>query len=223
MLKIFHITPHLGGGIGSVVLNWVNTDKDNLHSIATLDTTNNAALEFCKTNNIEIYPQIEKTLLQDKINDADIVLIHFWNHPLLYDFLIRTDLPPSRVIFWAHIKGETPPYVFNDKLFKYADDFVFTTSLSQKYVPEGKEYKTILSTSGIEKFFTIKKQPHSNYVAGYVGTVDYAKMHPEFVRVMSKTNADKIIVTGGDKEQEISKGADNRFIFTGKISNPEEI
>ena len=223
MLKIFHITPHLGGGVGAVLLNWLSYDKGNSHTIASLDTANQKSLEVCRKNNIEIFSKMPHTLILSKIQEADITVIHFWNHPLLYDFLIREELPPARVIFWAHIKGETPPYVFNDKLFEYADEFIFTTPLSGKYVPKGKRYQTITSTSGIEKFCTIKKQPHDNYVAGYVGTVDYAKMHPEFVSVLSKTNADNIIVTGGDKEKEIAKGADSRFVFTGKVVNPEEI
>ena len=34
---------------------------------------------------------------------------------------------------------------------------------------------------------------------------------------------DKIIVAGGDNEKEISKNADSRFIFTGKVKETEEI
>ena len=40
MVIVLHITPHLGGGVGSVLLNYINYDlknSTNEHTIATLD------------------------------------------------------------------------------------------------------------------------------------------------------------------------------------------
>ena len=42
-------------------------------------------------------------------------------------------------------------------------------------------------------------------------------MHPKYVQTLCKTNGDKFIIVGGNKEKEISKSADSRFIFTGKV------
>lgn len=222
-MNILHITPHLGGGVGSVILNWVTFDKNNEHKIITLDYANDNALKICWKNNIELFSQIDVDKIKKLIEQNDILLIHFWNHPLLYEFLINNELPPSRIIFWAHVAGKEPPYVFNDKLFSYCDKFVLTTTMSLNYIKEKTNISTILSTSGVEKFAKIEKNPHTNYVAGYVGTVDFAKMHPQFVQTLSKTYADKIIVAGGDKENEISQNADERFVFTGKIDNVVDI
>lgn len=222
-MRILHITPHLGGGVGAVILNWVTFDKNNEHKIITLDYANDNALKICKQNNIELYSQIYVEKIKKIIELNDIVLIHFWNHPLLYDFLMHHELPPCRIIFWAHVAGKEPPYVFNDKLFSYCDKFVLTTQMSLNYIDDKSNVATIISTNGVEKFANIEKIPHKNYVAGYVGTVDFAKMHPQFVQALSKTNADKIIVAGGDKENEISQNADERFIFTGKVDNVLDI
>ena len=57
MKKIFHITPHLGGGVGKVLLNWVTKDKNNCHEIATLDYANENAIRMCADNNIALFPQ----------------------------------------------------------------------------------------------------------------------------------------------------------------------
>ena len=46
-IKILHITPHLGGGVGSVLLNWLQYEtlncKEKKHLIATLDFANEKA------------------------------------------------------------------------------------------------------------------------------------------------------------------------------------
>ena len=113
--NILHITPHLGGGIGTVLLKWLCFDKTNNHCVITLDYANDYAVSVCKDNNIPLLSQISRPEITEKIIKADIVVVHFWNHPLLYDFLIRTFLPESRLIFWSHVSGANPPYVFNEK------------------------------------------------------------------------------------------------------------
>ena len=44
-------------------------------------------------------------------------------------------------------------------------------------------------------------------------------MHPKYLEIMSKTNADKIFIVGGDCEKEIFKNADKRFVVAGKLND----
>lgn len=219
MNKILHITPHLGGGIGTVLLSWLKDDRENNHSIATLDNVNECAIKKCKDINIPLFSQLEPAKIVEKMENFDIIVIHFWNHPLLYKFLVESHFPASRIIFWAHISGAEPPYVFNKKLFNMCEKFIFTTPISQNFVNTNDKFETIMSMGDIEKIKNIQKEPHKDFIAGYIGTVDYAKMHGEYVKTLSKTNADKIIIVGGDSEKEISKNCDDRFIFTGKLQD----
>ena len=101
--KILHITPHLGGGVGRVLLSWLGYDKSSLHTIVTLDYANKNAENICKRENIELFSQITYKDIIEKIKNVDIVLIHFWNHPLLYDFLIKNNIPECRIVVWSHI------------------------------------------------------------------------------------------------------------------------
>ena len=46
IIKILHITPHLGGGVGRVVLNYLSKYKNNLdikHRVVCLDYANDEA------------------------------------------------------------------------------------------------------------------------------------------------------------------------------------
>lgn len=233
---ILHITPHLGGGVGSVLLNYLIYEKgckNYSHSIATLDYANKKSIKISQEVGFELYSDMHTKIneLFEIIKNADIILIHFWNHPLLYDFLVRNELPPSRVIFWAHISGFTPPYVFTEKVLNYPDKFIFTTPLSfntnevQGFSDKSK-FSTIWSTGGVERVKNVEPKPHCGFNIGYIGTVDYSKMHPDFLDICSKIDIPdiKFIVCGGPKHLELKNkvekmGIVDKFEFTGEVKD----
>ncbi len=221
MMKVLHITPHLGGGVGAVLLNWIINDKSKEHNIVTLDYANENALNVCKKNGIKILSECKNDRIIKLMSEFDIVLIHFWNHPLLYDFLIRNKLPKSRIAIWAHISGIKAPQVFNEKLTDLSDKFVFTTPISRNYfVGDIKKTACILSTSGVSRFQNVKKAPHEGCNACYIGTLDYAKMNKEYINVLSKTNVSDIFITGwGKDESDFSKTEDKKFKYTGMVDD----
>jgi len=235
--SILHITPHLGGGIGRVLLNYLKFTRNSefLHKIYLLDYANNEALKIAKENNFDLCDNLFKDIskLLKAIQRADILLIHWWNHPLLYDFLVRYPLPSSRVIIWSHISGFTPPNVFTKKIINYADIFVLATPVSLKTkevatLPVSKRGKirVVWSTAGVDYVSKVKQHKHSGFNIGYIGTVDYSKLHPEFVEICSRIKIPEahFIICGGNDhlriESEIKKASlQNKFTFTGPIND----
>ncbi len=238
MHTILHITPHLGGGVGRVLLNYldkVQGDRDFLHKVLCLEYANDKA---CLASRTIGFPLIDKMSVNTKgmiaaISGADIVLIHWWNHPLLYAFLVREELPPARIIFWSHTSGLHAPYVFSKPLLHYPDLFVFTTPLSLE-VPEVKELqevrqkalRTVWSTGGIEHVSSVQPRPHRGFKIGYVGTVDYCKMHPNFLKMSNNVKIPdaEFVVCGGPNEKQIQEeslqyGMGKRFTFTGQVDD----
>jgi glycosyltransferase involved in cell wall biosynthesis len=239
--KILHITPHLGAGVGTVVLNYISkvwNSRYFKHRIICLDYANQNAIEVAKNAGFPLSDNMskKKSEVLDLIADSDIVLIHWWNHPLLYDFLVRERLPAGRVIFWSHIVGFPPPNNFTDKILRYPDIFVFTTPLSYK-VKEVKslsdEYKKHLrdvwSTGGLDRIKSVKLKKHSGFNIGYIGNVDYAKMHPDFLDICNRVdipNVNFIIVGGPNGKQMKWKAEDlgigGKFNFTGFVSEEKK-
>lgn len=234
--NILHITPHLGGGVGSVLLNYLTAEKDKSfynHYVATLDYANDNAQKVSKNIGFELFSDAYKDInkLLKLISKADIVLVHFWNHPLLYDFLVRNELPESRVIFWSHISGFTPPNIFPQKVLNYPDKFIFTTPLSfstneVKEFQDKEKFAAIWSTGGVDHAKNIKPKPHKGFNIGYIGTIDYSKMHPDFLEIYSKINIPdvKFIVCGGPnhlqlKEETEKMGISHKFKFLGKVED----
>lgn len=236
--NILHITPHLGGGVGRVLLNYIANVKNDscfTHEITCLDYANEDAKSTASREGILLYDNFSNDhySLIKKVGTADIVLIHWWNHPLLYDFLVRESLPPCRIIIWSHISGFNPPYVFVEPLFEYADLFVFTTPVSYeadeiRVLPEKykEKIRTVWSTSGTEHVADIKPMPHGGFNVGYIGTVDYCKLYPDFIKMCGRVDIEeaRFIVCGGHMNKEIyneavKKGVGQRFSFEGQVGN----
>ena len=238
---VLHITPHLGGGVGRVLLNYLAKSKGNSdfrHDVLSLDHANEKACEASKTTGFtlaDIMSSDHEKLLS-KISRADVVLIHWWNHPLLYALLVRERFPPARIIVWSHISGFHAPYVFNKAALHYPDIFVFTSPLSLD-VPEVKDLpeerlgalRVIWSTGGVDCVASVRSKPHKGFNVGYIGTVDYSKMHPAFLRMSSmiKIPDAKFIVCGGPSAKKIQEESlkyemGERFLFAGQIDNITE-
>jgi len=237
--NILHITPHLGGGVGTVLLNYLSFVKDNkntIHSVATLDYANEKSIKRSQEAEFKLFPDMHKKVsdLLDLISESDIILIHFWNHPLLYDFLVRNELPPSRIIFWSHVSGIVPPYIFPFKTLKYPDIFIFTTPLSFKAkevenFPNKNHFRTIWSSGGVNNVKNAEKKPHKRFNIGYVGTVDYSKMHSEFLEICSQINIPdvKFIICASDNYANIQAkaqkmGIADKFEFLCQVPDTKD-
>jgi len=225
-VKILHITPHLGGGVGRVILNWVCTDKSNVHTVITLDFANEEAISKCSSESISLFSQQSVSCIKKNVEKSDIVIIHFWNHPLLYDLIMNNSLPPSRLVFWSHISGFHPPYVIPSKILSYPDLFVFSSKISYsvktvKEFPYKDKLDYVLSTGGIDWINDLKPKQHVGFNVGYIGTVDYSKMHPDFIKMSKLVRIPDIRFTilGGNNEKEIAENAPSNFRFVGKVDD----
>lgn len=216
-MKILHITPHLGGGVGRVLLRYVCFDKDNTHIIATLDYANDGATVLCAENNIALHSKLGNDAGHKKINaliaECDVVLLHFWNHPLLYDFMLNNTMPPCRLAMWSHVSGANPPYVIPRRAASFPDIFVATGYCALSGV------STILSTGGVDEFLNMQKYAHEHFTVGYIGTVDYAKMHPKFIEMSKQINIPDVqfLIVGGDRDSEYAANAPGNFHYIGKV------
>lgn len=210
--KILHVAAHYGGGVGSIIKTWIKYDQKNQHSLSYL----NAIPENDKSG-------------QDYFNSlmvarADFVLCHVWNHPALFEFLVTEKLPPCRMIGWSHMSGLHAPYMLFNKLVNYFDEFVYTSPVSN-LTGIIKEY--IWSTCDIKDFLKLKKKNHDGFNIGYIGTLDYCKLHPDFLKICQKINIPdvKFIIVGSGcdaeeiKREVVKRGMNNKFVFTGIVSD----
>ncbi len=231
MTRILHLTPHLGGGVGRVLLNYMAYDNGRAgreHHIACLDYANEPAQRRGARLGIPITDELAGQLpeLFAQIREADVTLIHWWNHPLLWDLLVNQPLPAARVLLWSHIAGHTAPQIFTDELVAYPDHFVLATEFSRESaviqaLPEAvqqRQLRTVFTCAGFDHVKDVRPEPHEGFRVGYIGTVDYIKMHRDFLAMSAAARIDDVtfVVCGGDQHGEIRAEAE-RLGLGGKF------
>lgn len=241
-VTVLHLTPHAGGGVGTVLRAFIKNSSSVStfrHTLATLDYLNPPTKEWCQKNNIEYFENTfkEQSLLLSLLGKYDIIHIHWWNHPLLHAFLALPNLPSMRTVLWAHVNGMYVPQIFFQAIVEFPDFFVLATPYSlesplftcQKARLTRKP-RIIQSNAGVPEGAPVQIIKSDNFTVGYVGTVDYSKMHPDFISIWSEAriNEAPLIVCGGLAEDALrnevaTKGVDHLFDIRGKVDNVPEV
>lgn len=215
-MKILHIAVHLGGGVGTVLRNWIKKDNHNEHNILLLNRN------FYGSNEDNIYENFRHKY--DEINvfvkKSDIVIIHFWNHPYLFEFLVNINLEKCRLCIWSHCSGLFPPYVHTKNLLSYPDNFYYSSPIC------GENY--IWTTGGIEEYLNINRNLNDKeFRVGYIGTLDYSKLNPYFLLICKsiyhKIPNVKFIICGVDNNNNMeydvkNLGMESAFEFKGFVN-----
>ncbi len=237
MRTILHVTPHLGGGVGRVLLNYlahVLPREEDRHAVCCLDHANFEASERAARIGVPLEDRMASRMseLLRKMSDADLVLVHWWNNPLLLSLLVCEPLPPVRLLFWSHVSGHAPPQNFTGELLAYPDFFVVATPSSletpliRRLPPNVRRDKVrlVFSCAGFEHVASVVPRPHEGFRVGYIGTVDYCKMHRDFIRMSAAADIPDVrfVVCGGPKEAELREeaercGVGSKFDFPGYV------
>jgi glycosyltransferase involved in cell wall biosynthesis len=235
--KVLHIIHCLGNG--GAARSTIATAKYSSelgsfeHIVMSLDPAKPDAMAMVKSAGITVINSPDSPTLIQAIENADIVQFHFWNNPQIYEFL-RLELPPMRLVIWFHIAGDNPPQVITKELVGFADCAIACNPYSselpvfQSLPTEIRLSKTgmVYDAADFARLTDIKPQPHETFNVGYIGSVNFAKMHPNYVPMSSKINVPNIrfIVCGGDKQSYFKQqagliGTADRFEFRGFVEN----
>lgn len=211
-MKILHICPHLGGGVGSVLMGWMDqviAANDHNHRIVCLDYANEKAKKwalekgFPLTDQCAFRPQVPEF----EIGHSDIVLVHYWDKPILTELFSRP-IPPCRLVFWSHKNHEVP-----QQILSFPDLFLDVS-------PIQGHGRHIWSTGGVDRFLKIQPKSHEGFNIGYVGWVSYRKIHPEWLpmcREIKKAIPDARFTFVGENLTAV-KGEEG-FTFTGLVDD----
>lgn len=237
LARVVHVTAHMGGGVGRVLRHFTAASQRSgpfLHEIYCLDYANAASVDWSRAAGIPVWGDMARDFatLAEAIHAADIVHIHWWNHPLIGAFLNCDDVPPQRTALWAHVSGHHAPHAFRDDLLDYADRFVLATPCSRQAPVldsqsadwRDRHLRTVFASAGFDHVADVQPYAHQGFRVGYIGTVDYAKMHRDFLAMHAAARIPgmQVVVCGGAREQDLraeAKGAgwESRFDIRGPV------
>jgi glycosyltransferase involved in cell wall biosynthesis len=186
-MKILHVTPHLGGGVGKAHATIAPVLPEVVEQTFVLlePPRDHRFIDKIRSVGGNVVIADDLNHVASLARKADIVQFEFWNHPRMFECLARTEFPPIRSVFWSHISGLFQP-VIPPALIEEAARFVFTTGASLS-IPSvaalgeraRKKIAVINSGFGFAGGSPRTARGRKPGVA-YLGTVDFAKMHPGF-------------------------------------------
>jgi glycosyltransferase involved in cell wall biosynthesis len=195
------------------------------HSVVSLEAADQLMVDQARRKGLEVRCQPEGPALRTLIAQADIVQVHFWNNPRIYR-LLGDDLPPMRLLLWSHVSGAFAPQVLPPELLGHADmalaSCVHTTTL-----PGLSHLEYIPAVAGWERFGHIEPVGDHPFTIGYLGKLDFSRLHPEFISICAGIRVPdaRFIVcgTGGAlptlRRQAKEAGIEQRMEFRGFVEN----
>ena len=125
---ILYITVHLGGGVGKAILGAASLCGEAFRSqiVVLEEPEKKNIIKDAQSAGMQIYLRPSRRLLEELMSQSDIVILNWWDHPLMAGFLRNFPTVPCRMVLWCHVNGCAYPYV----PFRFLDKFdtVFFTS-----------------------------------------------------------------------------------------------
>lgn len=241
---VLHLTPNLSGGLGRVLFSTLNFFSTNNmlynHEIIIFEKNyfkknpliNKRFSKFKKN----IHVNKSNQFIKNKIIKSDIIQLEYWNHPLIYKFLSQFVMPKSRLIICSHINGFFRPQILNKNVVKYSDYFLGTTKASKNNIifKENKflrkKLKFISFPVDFDRLEEIKTKKHKGFNLTYIGSLDYSKLHNNFLKISSSIKIPNLNIvicgTGSDHNLMINQSLqynNTRFKFIGFKENIKSV
>lgn len=200
MMHVLHVTAHLGGGVGKVLSRLVEESsraRDGIrHTVACLEALEKTHFADHLSNAggmLEICPRDDR--LRELIGQADIVQVEWWHHPQVARWLCSGVLPTMRLVVWSHVSGLQPPVI--PPAFAAAPHrFLFSSPCSWEHPqlagldPEARcRIDAVFSSGGFDDLPVPPQRLGQDPLrVGYVGTLNFAKLHPELMDYLAAVN-----------------------------------
>jgi len=185
MIKVLHITAHIGGGVGRVITNValfrkaIHSEIEDIivclelpHKEQVITTLRSAGVV------VEVAPNSEK--LDQLIESADIIQLEWWNHPLLAQCLSSRESIFARLVIWSHTSGLHYPAI-PASFIRLPHTFLFTTPvlLSRCDRNSNNTIDVVPSSGGFNDMPPCPRDFSKQTLSyGYTGTLNPAKLHP---------------------------------------------
>lgn len=230
-MKLLHVTPHLGGGVGKAHAALCAALPDDIEQTFLLleAPRDHRYVDTIRSCGARVRVAYDFNDVAQHARAADIVQFEFWNHPRLFECLARVDFPALRSVFWSHVSGLFKPAI-PPALMAEAGRFVFTTEASLALPPAQALSPGRVAAIGSGFGFPGAPLRAQNSIPriAYLGTVDFVKMHPGFFDVIDAISEDVEVAVWGEFSpfgavvaRALEMKHPHRLRFHGQTATPE--
>ncbi len=188
---VLHVIPQLTmGGAGRSLMELIRHPRDGptcRHDVLSLEPAQADAIAEARAFCGEVLDAADDSQWAEPVGSHDLVLVHYWNTPALQRFL-RAPLPPTRLVLWLKVMGSTAPHVVTPALIRRSD-MVIATSPSSLRNPAFEQCevpcRVIPGIADFKRVEGLRAEAHDSFNVGYIGMVDFVKLHAEFAAMSS--------------------------------------
>jgi glycosyltransferase involved in cell wall biosynthesis len=230
----------MGGGVGKAISDIVSSsDTSVFHELILLEQPiHRNFLDVVLEAGIKAVIQPDQIELNKLIGKSDVTIIHWWHHPktakLLYDF----PEVAARVVFWTHISHLTvpalaPQFLFKSSMVWFTTPASYETAMFRSLPTKvlGKKTGVVYGCAGFDHFPELKHKEHRGFTIGYLGYIDFSKLHPDFILFCKAVGIPeaRFILAGEAPAQDILKkqaqeqNVKNEFVYPGYTTNIHEV
>jgi glycosyltransferase involved in cell wall biosynthesis len=239
-MRILHMAAHLGGGAGKAIAGMAlsaGKSSGHEHRILLLQKPEKVNyVEKCRRQGIPVLVADEGREWEDWARRADVVVVSWWHHPVMAEFLANFPDIPCRMALWSHLNG--CHYPFLPYGFVTAMDCLLATSAytwDNPYWTESQKERArangalVYGTGDFDPEESAHKtaydQISGRFTIGYAGTLGYAKLHPEFLdwcaEAAGRLPSCRFVMLGDPDEPLLrdvrARGMEDLFEFPGYV------
>ncbi len=232
---VVHVTQQLSlGGAGRAAMSLARESTSlggYRHTLISLQPPPRAAVGLAAAAGVPIVAAADAATVDRVVDDADLVLVHFWNSPELYEFLCRPG-PPRRTVAWLHVNGLVAPHIVTPALVDHCDAVVATTSRSllipavRAAIDAGRG-SVIPAVADAARLEAAAPMHRSGFTVGTVCGLDFTKLHRDFIAICAavRVPAARFVVCGDGRARQtlmaeaVRAGLGDRIEFRGHVED----
>lgn len=139
---------------------------------------------------IEVLTRFDDDDVTTLVEQCDLVHVHFWNHPSLFELLRRLRFPSTRLVITSHVLGTTPPQMLPADIGAIADALILTAegsrqSAGAQVASRVEILPAIIDRRRLEPPVPVPPRDPRRPVVGYLGSLATTKLHPHLVELCS--------------------------------------
>lgn len=191
-IKVLHITSHLGGGVGTVLSKISIARRKDRSCVEDVflclePPEKEGTVSEMRMNGIDVHVCPEESHIKHLIDDADIVQLEWWHHPLLAAFMCNNTIK-ARLAVWSHTSGLSYPVIPRE--FVYTPHvFLFTSPVSHQDIERTADIDTVHSSGGFDGIPLIDRPvKKGNLSFSYLGAPNFSKLHPHIADFLNAVN-----------------------------------
>lgn len=174
-IKVLNLTTHLGGGLGVAIGSFI-AQSELHHSVLELEKSiNPCTSQF----SLKIDTLTRKNDLARLVRDYDVLLIHYYCHPLIAWALLEINCSvENKVVAWCHNNGLDRLHPLPDNLNVMTDSVILSGCKDNRYSGSEVIRPAPLAASldeAANRLFDAKNIDKPSF--RYVGSLSEAKIH----------------------------------------------